>query len=80
MWDNAAGFCGVAASIFTGVLCQSQAPLLEGWENVGAMGILAMTMYFMLTRINARIDALTDTIHELTTEVKLLHAESDEEK
>ena len=61
MMDNAIGLLGVCGSVF---LAQAATPT-AGWEQVGALGILGMTMYFLLTRQSAQLDKLSDKITRL---------------
>ena len=78
MCDNLVGFYGVCASIFTGALfAQVEASPISGWENVSAIAILGMTMYFLLTRINERLDRLNDTIHELRADIQVLKSDAE---
>lgn len=79
MWDNVVGMVGVCASIFAGaVFAQAEGAPLSGMENVSALAILGMTMWYLLTKINDRLGVLNQTIQDMRTDIKLLQAEIDE--
>ena len=71
MWENMVGFYGVVASICTGVVIAQAENGLAGWENVSAIAILGMTLYFLLTRMNDKLEKLSEHIHLLQLEIKI---------
>ena len=70
MLDNVIGISGVCGSI---LLAQTPA---AGWEQVGALGILGMTMYILLTRHGMQLEKLSDKITRL---INLISSEEDQE-
>ncbi len=75
MWENMVGFYGVVASICTGVVIAQAENGLSGWENVSAIAILGMTLYFLLTRMNDKLEKLSEHIHLLQLEIKIRNEE-----
>ena len=64
MLDYGISTIGVTSSLIVGALAQTSPT--ASWENYGALGILAMTMYIVLTRQAALLEKLTDKIERLT--------------
>ena len=62
MIDNTICALGIAGSIIAGA-CMAQAP--TGWEDFGALAILAMTMWIVLTRQTSQLERLTAKIQQL---------------
>lgn len=65
MLDNTICFLGVAGSMIAGAV-MAQAPSMTGWENYGALGILAMTMWIVLTRQTAQLEHLANRNQQLS--------------
>ena len=64
MLDNTICFLGVTSSMIAGAV-MAQAPSPTGWENYGALGILAMTMWIVLTRQTSQLERLANRIQQL---------------
>ena len=85
MFDNVVGVVGVCSSILAGVVIAQMENPVSGWENLSAIAILGMTMYFLLTRQNVQLEKIAEAIVKQTLEIQrlkqlLINQETEETK